>query len=111
MSEGWVRWELGGWGVIACPTAGPSGLASVFQPPGSRVAFVHKCLLVRLQGKRTGRGEGILVLPLISWVRLLSFSGLQLVKWGLQYYLPGVVLVRTGLDTNTWKAHITLAHS
>ena len=50
------RWELGGRGVIACLTAGPSGLASVFQPPGSRAASVHKCLLVRLQGKGTADG-------------------------------------------------------
>lgn len=73
---------------------------------------MHKCLVVQLLGKRTGRPEVILVLPLITIGQVTSFLWafvFSFVKWRQQCYLTGVVLVSTELADITCKARIILA--
>ena len=73
--------------------------------PRLQSCICEKGLLIQPQSGKAGRGEGIPVLFLVTRVTRLHFSGLQFVRWRLQYYLAGVVLMRTGLDINTAKAH------
>lgn len=104
----WGEWgELWGGrdkvGYCCFPYCWP--LTHFIPAPRPQSCICEKGLLVQPHRGKAGRGEGIPVLLLVTRVTWLCFSGLQFVRWRLQYYLPDVVLVRTGLDTNTGKAH------
>lgn len=90
------------WVVLVCLTANPDPLYSSPQAPELHLRKGLACPAPKGEGRQRGGHPGF---ALITRVTRLSFSGLQFVRWRLQYYLPGVAFVRTGLDTNTGKAH------
>lgn len=93
-----TRWVIVVWGLLLT-------LTRFIPAPRPQSCICEKglaCPAPQWEGRQRGGHPGFAPVTRVTW---LCFSGLQFVRWRLQYYLPGVVLMRTGLDTNTGKAH------